>query len=244
MPVKKYLFLFAVMFLGCKTQKPITSYQSETLQVEQLTQNTFRHISYLQTADFGKVACNGMVVVDQGEALICDTPINDDISKELIYWIENTLQCKIAGVIVTHFHQDCLGGLDEFHIRRIPSYANLKTIQLAKLKGYHMPRTGFENYLEIQVGDKKVVNEFPGEGHTPDNIVCYFPDEKVLFGGCLLKSAGAGKGFLGDANILEWAKTVTSVKSKYGGAAVIIPGHGNTGDIELLDYTIGLFKTE
>jgi metallo-beta-lactamase class B len=219
-------------------------YDSETLKVEQLTPGTFRHISYHVTEDFGKVACNGMITVNNGEALVCDTPINDEVAGELINWIENTLECKTIGIVVTHFHQDCLGGLNEVHRRQIPSYANLETISLAKMEGSAVPRNGFQKSLEINVGDKGIVAEFPGEGHTSDNIVCYFPSGKVLFGGCLIKSEKAGKGYLGDANIREWSNTVEAVRLKYGHAKLIIPGHGNPGGKKLLNYTIKLFKAD
>ncbi len=98
--------------------------------------------------------------------------------------------------------------------------------------------------MEVPVGNKKVINAFFGEGHTIDNIVSYFPHDKVLFGGCLIKTLGASKGYLGDANVNDWSKTVLAVKSKYGKAKVIIPGHGKPGNSELLDYTIELFKIE
>jgi metallo-beta-lactamase class B len=185
-----------------------------------------------------------MIVIDQGEALIFDTPTNNSDSKELIDWVEKTLKCKVIGVIVTHFHQDCLGGLTEFHERQIPSYASFKTIEQAKLDSVEAPQNGFEQYLEIEVGSKKVINEFLGEGHTNDNIVSYYPDERVLFGGCLIKANGASKGYLGDANINTWSNSVQAVKSKYQKAKVIIPGHGEPGNSELLDYTIELFKIE
>ncbi|MGB0850013.1 MAG: subclass B1 metallo-beta-lactamase, partial [Bacteroidia bacterium] len=213
-----------------------------SLRIEQLSESTFRHVSYLQTNDFGKVACNGMVVIDSNEALVFDTPVNDEDSKELIDWIKNTLNSELVGVIITHFHNDCLGGLSEFHNRNIPSYATYSTIELATSDSSEIPKNGFENYQEIQVGRKKVINEYFGEGHTKDNIISYVPDEKVLFGGCLIKTLNASKGYLGDANTQEWSKTVKAVKSKYGAAEIIIPGHGKPGGIELLDYTIKLFE--
>lgn len=239
-----FIVILLSVFLCCKTQKNISVYESPNLKVEKLTGHTFRHISYLSTEDFGKVSCNGMIVIDGNEALVFDTPTNDRDSKELIEWVEKTLNCKVTGVVVTHFHGDCLGGLNEFHQRQIPSYASFKTIELAKSDSVQVPQNGFENYLEIEVGDKKVVNEYLGEGHTSDNIVSYFPDEKVLFGGCLIKASGASKGYLGDANTNEWSNTVEAVKSRYGKARVIIPGHGNPGNSDLLDYTIQLFKKE
>ena len=183
-----------------------------------------------------------MIVTNGGEALIFDTPSNDEDSGALIDWVESRLKCKVVGIVVTHFHNDCLGGLNEFHRRNIPSYASMRTITLAKTNQLTVPENGFEEALELKVGDQKVVNAYVGEGHTSDNIVSYFPKEQVLFGGCLIKEVGATKGFLGDANIQEWSKTVLKVKSKYGMARVIIPGHGKPGDVALLDYTIGLFQ--
>ncbi len=238
------VILLLTGLLPCKAQKNTSIYESTTLAVEKLTKNTYRHISYLSTEDFGKVSCNGMIVVDGKEALILDTPANDTDSRELIDWVENSLGCKVIGVIATHFHNDCLGGLNEFHERQIPSYASFRTIELAKSNREVVPQNGFEYYLEVPVGNKKVINEFFGEGHTVDNIVSYFPHEKVIFGGCLIKTLGASKGYLGDANVHDWSKTVLAVKSKYGKAKVIMPGHGRPGHSELLDYTIKLFEAE
>lgn len=216
-------------------------YQTETLQIQQLTPHTFCHVSFLQTNDFGKVACNGMIVIDNNEALVFDTPANEEASVELINWIENELKCKIKGVVATHFHNDCLAGLDKFHERGIKSYANSKTIELANITRVTPPQNGFKKSFVLEVGSKIVVNEFLGEGHTKDNIVCYFLAEKVMFGGCLIKEIGAGKGYLGDANIKSWSKTVAKVKKKFQTAEVIIPGHGKVGGQGLLDYTIELF---
>ena len=241
------ILLFPILFLfffGCKNQLKVPVYESANVKVEKLTTSTFRHITYLLTEDFGKVSCNGMIVVNGDQSLIFDTPTNDADSDELLDWVEKTLKCRVTGVVVTHFHKDCLGGLNEFHKRNIPSYASNKTIELAKSEGGPVPQNGFDDYFEMRIGEKEVVSAFFGEGHTADNIVSYFPDEKVLFGGCLIKTLGANKGYLGDANVEAWSKTVSSVKSKYKEAKVIIPGHGEPGTAELLDYTIQLFKLD
>lgn len=243
MKFKNFTFLLLLtLVIACKTEKENYVYESETLKIKQLTKSTFVHISYLQTESFGNVPCNGMVVVDDGEALIFDTPANDAQSKELLDWLENSLKVKPKGVVATHFHADCLGGLTEFHSRQVPSYASSKTIDLAKERNEIVPQQAFDTYLELQVGNTKVANEFFGEGHTKDNIISYLADEKVLFGGCLIKEVGTGEGYLGDANVDEWSATVTRIKSKYENAEIIIPGHGKPGGQDLLDFTIELFK--
>ncbi|MGB4972632.1 MAG: MBL fold metallo-hydrolase, partial [Cyclobacteriaceae bacterium] len=159
-----------VMIIGIVVLNTSALSQDDSLRIEQLTENTFQHITYLKTQDFGNVACNGLIVRDNGEAIIYDTPSDDDSSKELIDWVENTLQCKVVAIVATHFHIDCLGGLNEFHRRNIPSYASNKTITLSRSKNSPVPQNGFDDQLELEVGNKKVVNAFVGEGHTEDNI--------------------------------------------------------------------------
>ncbi|WP_057939263.1 subclass B1 metallo-beta-lactamase [Algoriphagus resistens] len=216
-------------------------YQSETLQIKQISPNTLLHISYINTNDFGKVACNGMIVINEGEALVFDTPTNDEASLELINWLENVQKAKVKGVVATHFHLDCLGGLNEFHAKGIPSYASSKTNELAKAAGFPVPENGFKKKLTLKAGDLKVTNQFFGEGHTDDNFVAYVPSDKVIFGGCMIKALGAGNGNLEDANVAEWSTSVLKVKSAFSEAQIVIPGHGNIGGTELLDYTVELF---
>ena len=94
----------------------------------------------------------------------------------------------------------------------------------------------------LAINGIKVKNLFFGEGHTKDNIVSYIPSEKVLFGGCLLKTVGAKKGYLGDANTTDWSNTVAKIKKELSDIEYVIPGHGKTDGTELLTYTIQLFN--
>ena len=56
--------------------------------------------------------------------------------------------------------------------------------------------------LERTVGGTQVRVIYPGAAHAPDNIVTFFPESGVLFGGCLVKS-GDDLGNLGDADSRE-----------------------------------------
>ena len=240
----KYLISLLVLFVlvSCKSQHKKEVYKTENLIIKQLTENTFVHISYLKTEDFGNVACNGMLFINGEEAMVFDTPTNDVTSKELIDWLKNNKKVNVKGVVATHFHDDCLGGLTEFHKNNIPSYASKKTIELAKEQNSEIPKVSLDFDNDLELNGKKVKNLFFGEGHTKDNIVSYIPSEKVLFGGCLLKTVGAKKGYLGDANTAEWSNTVTKVKKELPDIEYVIPGHGKTGGTELLTYTIQLFN--
>ncbi|HPR01650.1 MAG TPA: subclass B1 metallo-beta-lactamase [Saprospiraceae bacterium] len=224
-------------------QVPDTIYQTESLAIVQLSNQVYQHISYLQTETFGHVPCNGMIVMDHQEAIVFDTPTDEKSSNELIQWIELNLHSNIKAVVPTHFHEDCLGGLNAFHEMDIPSYANEKTIEFARANEYAIPENGFTDTLSLLVGQARVYLYFPGEGHTRDNIVAYFPHEKALFGGCLVKTMNASKGFLGDANTASWSASTDHVLKKYPEVQLVIPGHGKSGGAELLSYTIQLFQT-
>jgi len=243
--MKKILHLLILICIlsGYKNAKAAKEvYKSETLLINQISEHVYQHISYLEIENFGIFPCNGMIVVHKDEAVVFDTPVDDKTSSELIDWITKSLNCRIIAVIPTHYHVDNLGGLDEFHRRGIASYAYEKTVKMAIKNADPKPQHSFDSFMELKVGDKKVYIEFFGEGHTCDNIIGYFPYEEIMFGGCLIKENGSGKGNLAEANVEEWANTVKKVRMKYPKVKKVIPGHGEIGGAELLDYTISLFE--
>jgi metallo-beta-lactamase class B len=217
-------------------------YVSKNMIITQIAANSFKHTSFLQTNDFGNVPCNGLVVKNGNEVIVFDTPTRNESAEELISWIRDSLHSKVKAIIPTHFHNDCLGGLKAFHDHAIPSYAYFRTIELASANQFSVPQNGFRDSLRLKVGKEYIIVKFPGEGHTKDNVVGYFPADRIMFGGCLVKELNAGKGFLGDANLLAWPITIENVKNMFPEVRIVVPGHGEHGDNELLDYTIRLFK--
>ena len=219
-------------------------YKTDNLIIQRLSKHTYQHISFLNTNDYGRVACNGMLVVNENEAIVFDTPTDDESSLELINYVTKKLNCEIKVVVPTHFHGDCVGGLETFNKYSIPAYASIKTLDLllAKGKEFSKPINGFADPLALSIGGEKIYVEYFGEGHTKDNVVGYFPLDNAIFGGCLIKEVGASKGNLEDANLMAWSNTVTKLKEKYPSVKIVIPGHGKSGRTELLDYTIKLFE--
>lgn len=245
----KQLFIGIILMYGLNGMaqnllkfEPKTVFESNQLKIVQITPNAYQHISYLQTNDYGNVPCNGLVVTSNKEAVVLDTPVNDSSSNQLITWIKNTLHSKINAIVPTHFHNDCLGGLKAFHDNHIQSYANTKTIDLAKSNNYVTPINGFKDSTILIVGKQNILLKHFGEGHTTDNIIAYFPNEEVLFGGCLIKELNASKGYLGDANTNTWSTTVLKIKKAFPNLKIVVPGHGAIGNTALLDYTIQQFK--
>jgi metallo-beta-lactamase class B len=244
--MKCLIILGALLSLaGCSVNKNSILYRTETIKIERVSKNTYLHESFLHDEKWGKVSSNGLVYINNGEAVIFDAPANDSASTQLINWVEHTKNAKIKAVVVNHFHNDCLGGLGVFHEKGIESYANRRTQDLARANRVSrsiVPKNGFDNELQLKIGDQSIINKYFGEGHTTDNIVSYIPSEKVMFGGCLIKELGAKEGNLADANVQEWSNTVTKVKKEFPAVKHVIPGHGKYGGKNLLEYTAGLFE--
>ena len=89
--------------------------------------------------------------------------------------------------------------------------------------------------LELTFGEEKLVLYHPGPGHSPDNIVAWFPRRRVLFGGCLVRS-GDGIPNVADADLEAWPGSIE--KLRRFDALTIVPGHGRVGNAGLLDHTL------
>jgi len=179
--IKILLCLSWLGLIGCTTKDPVSlSYSSENLQIEQISEHVYQHISYINLPKYGMFPCNGLIYVHDNEAIVFDTPVDDTSSSELIYWIQDQLQLPINAVIVHHFHVDCLGGLNAFHQAGIPSYASTKTIALARGKHPVIPQNSFIDSLELSLGTQSIQTRFFGAGHTPDNVVSYIPQSSLV----------------------------------------------------------------
>ncbi|MEM9723790.1 MAG: subclass B1 metallo-beta-lactamase, partial [Bacteroidota bacterium] len=228
----------------CSVDPRTYGYRSESLEIIPISDHSYMHISYLETDSAGFKGCNGYIYIDDGEAVIFDTPVNNEGAMDLLEWVENSLGASIKAVVASHSHKDGLGGLEAFHQAGIPSYSHTLTVRLAAEHGRTVPLNGFETQQHFQIGETEVISYFLGEGSTQDNIVSYIPKDQLLFGGCLVKSLKADLGNLGESNIQEWPHTLRKIKQKFPAIESIIPGHGMPGGIELLDQTLLLVESE
>ena len=185
---------------------------------------------------------NGIIFVNNGEAIIVSTPPSDYATLKLINWTEETLKAKIIGYVIDMWHPDGMEGLDVVQKLGIKSYSSELTRTIAKEKGLPVPDIGFDSKLELKAGNEKLICRYFGPTHTSDGIVIWLPEEKILFGGNGVRNYNGWVGNIADANLDEWSKTIEKVKNEYGTAKIIIPGHGKYGGPELLDYTINLYR--
>lgn len=186
---------------------------------------------------------NGIVYINNKKAVIVSTPENDIETDNLINYIRNVLKADIVACVIDRWHPDAMGGLNAIKKANIPSYAYELTRTIAKERGLPIPEKGFNPILELKIGKGRMVCHYLGEAHTKDGIVVWLPEEKILFGGNEVRAKG-WYGNIEDANLKEWSNTVIRVKELYGEAKIVVPGHGQYGNAELLDYTINQYKPD
>lgn len=210
------------------------------LEIVKLSEDHYQYISYLKLKQSNYYPCNGYVYISDGEAIVFDTPVNDNDAQLLIDFVQNELNATIKGVVINHNHSDAAGGLKTFAKANIPSYASSKTAAILAKDSIVITHP-FEEKQEVRVGSSIVENAYFGPAHTQDNIVSYIQEESLLFGGCMIRPLFGSIGNTKDADTQQWPKTVQKIKEAYPEVKTVIPGHGAKGDVSLLDYTIRLF---
>jgi metallo-beta-lactamase class B len=83
-----------------------------------------------------------------------------------------------------------------------------------------LPDTTYPGDFALQ--DGRVKGIYLGPSHAPDDIFVYFPEEKVLYGGCILKEQ---LGNVALADLVEYPKTLQKLKRLDLGYTTIIAGH-------------------
>lgn len=212
------------------------------LQVTRIDGGLYQHTSFKQVAGFGWVDSNGLVVVNANRAIIIDTPWSEQDTDKLYQWI-NKQGFELIASVSTHWHEDRTAGIAYLNANNVPTYTSALThdllVQHAKPTASNILVTPqhifFDGAIEVL---------YPGAGHSQDNLVVWLSKQRLLFGGCLVRSLQwQSLGYTGDANINQWATSIRTISSTYPSIKTIVPGHGERGDQALLSHTITLAES-
>ncbi len=212
----------------------------DEVTLQPLAPGVWVHITWNTVPKFGLVASNGVLACGPGGGLLVDTAWNDAQTARLLD-LAAARGCTVHALVVTHFHDDRMGGIAEVLRRGIPTYASPETVKRAHLAGWSPKLVGAPDAVEVAGVQAEVF--FPGAGHAPDNVVVWLPTSRVLFGGCMIRASAADAlGNLSDADVAAWPGSVGKLKERYGQASHVVPGHGAAGGPDLLDHTIDLAR--
>lgn len=186
---------------------------------------------------------NGLYLVTDDGVVMIDSPWDTTQFQPLLDSIKLKHNKDVVMCIATHSHEDRTGGLNYYRQKGIKTYTTEQTYQICKAKGENLAEYIIQKDTTFKVGQYFFETYYAGAGHSPDNIVIWFEKNKVLYGGCLIKSVEANDlGNLSDANTKEWPKTIKKIQGKFEAPNYVIPGHQNWTDNSSLDHTLQLLK--
>lgn len=212
------------------------------LKISHLTGDFYIYTTY-NTYEGNRVPANGMFLVTNDGVALFDTPWDTTQFQPLLDSIKCRHQQDVVICIATHWHNDRTAGLAYYQQKGIKTY----TTKLTDAWSYRneMKRAEYliVNDTAFSIGQYVFETFYPGPGHTEDNIVLWFEKEQILYGGCLIKGAEAENlGYLGDANIGEYASTLRNVQNKYPSPEFIIVSHHDWLNNQSLRHSIKLAR--
>ncbi|MEO6669507.1 MAG: BlaB/IND/MUS family subclass B1 metallo-beta-lactamase [Ferruginibacter sp.] len=208
------------------------------LKITQLTGDFYIFTTYNLYKGM-RIPANGMYLVTSQGVAMFDSPWDSTQFQPLLDSIKLKHNKKVVLCIATHFHEDRTGGLEYYRLQGIQTFTTKRTDLLSKEKGMKRAEYLLDQDSLFKLGQYSFQTYYPGPGHAPDNIVIWFEKEKILYGGCLIKSTEADDlGNLGDANQIEYAGSVENVIRKCVDPKFVIPGHDDWTSIASLKHTL------
>lgn len=184
---------------------------------------------------------NGLYMVTKDGVYMIDTPWDTTQFQPLLDSIEKRHQLQVKAIVSTHFHSDRTAGLSYYRSKGIPTYTSKLTDKFC-IK-YKEPRAEFHFSQDTTFmwGGIPVLVHYPGPGHSPDNVVVWFEDQSLLFGGCLIKSVEATNlGNLEDADVKKWELTLLHLMERFKQAKWVIPGHQDWSGKVAIKHSLNL----
>jgi metallo-beta-lactamase class B len=186
---------------------------------------------------------NGMCLVTNKGVVLFDTPWDTTQFQPLLDSIKFKHNKSVVMCIATHFHEDRTAGLEYYKQQGIKTYTTKRTDELSKERGKKRAEYLIDKDTVFTVGQYSFQTYYPGQGHTSDNIVIWFDKEKILYGGCLIKSTEADNlGNLEDGNVKEYASTIRNIQKKFSRPKYVIPGHQDWTNTKSLEHTLELIR--
>ncbi len=212
------------------------------LKISHLTGDFYIYTTYNKYLD-SDVPANGMYVVTANGVVMFDTPWDTTQFQPLLDSIKLKHNKTVTMCFATHWHSDKTNGLQYYRQQGIKTYTTLATDILSEKNNKKRAEFLMKTDTLFNVGAYTFETYFPGPGHTEDNIVIWFKNEKILYGGCLIKGADAEDlGFLGDGNVGEYATTLKKLQRKFKKPIYIIIAHSDWRNKNSLKHSLKIAK--
>ena len=217
--------------------RPTIGQQMETgdqrfgdLVFRQLAPNVWQHTSYLDMPGFGAVASNGLIVRDGGRVLLVDTAWTDDQTAQILNWIKQEINLPVALAVVTHAHQDKMGGMDAAcggDCDLCQCVVEPACPARGLVAAQHSLTFAANGWVDQQPRPTLARSRyFTPAPATVTNITVGIDGTDIAFGGCLIKDSKAKSlGNLGDADTEHYAASARAFGAAFPKASMIVMSH-------------------
>jgi metallo-beta-lactamase class B len=231
------ILLFLVLFSNSFGQT-----KNSPLQISHLTGDFYVYKTFHDYKGT-LISANAMYLVTNKGVVLFDAPWDKTQFQPLLDSIKAKHNKDVVMHFATHSHEDRAGGLEFYRQKGIKTYTIKLTDEILLKNNEKRAEFVIPNDTTFIVGQHTFEIYYPGKGHAPDNIVVWFNKEKVLYGGCFIKSAETKDlGYLGDADVKEWEKSIEKTQMKFKNPKFIITGHDDWKDLTSLKHTLKLVK--
>jgi metallo-beta-lactamase class B len=199
---------------------------------------------------------NSVFYVGPKSVTIIGTGFTPRIAAQIDTALKKITKLPVSEVVDTDYHPDRAGGNAYWHQVGAAVLSTSLTSSLLKsdwnkmgdfMRGVFpdyprlpvsLPTKVYDGDFDLQAGRVKAF--YLGPSHAPDDIFVYFPAERVLYAGDILKEH---IGNLDSANLSEYPKTLKKLKKLHLNFRYIISGHWSpVHGPELIDQYLALLR--
>jgi metallo-beta-lactamase class B len=239
----KNIILIAILFFTQLFSINLFSQSNKSaLSISHLTGDFYIYITY-NLSDGEPYPSNSMYMVTTAGIVLFDTPWDSTQFQPLLDSLEKRHHQKVILCIPGHFHADRTAGLEFLKQKGIKTFSSKMTYDLCKLRNEKQAAFYFTKDTSFKIGNHQFQTYYPGAGHSKDNIVTWFPEEKILYGGCFIKSTETTSlGNIADANLTAWPASIEKTIQKFSHPKYVIPGHLSWENNKGLEHTLQLLQ--
>ena len=213
------------------------------LKIDHLTGDLYVYTTWSDPGDGSLFPANSMYLVTAAGVVLFDTPWDSTQFQPLLDSIQLKHRKKAVMCISTHFHSDRTAGLQYYKEQGILTFTTALTDSLSRMRNQKRATHLMSKDSLFTVGQYRFQTFYPGKGHSPDNIVIWFEQDRVLYGGCFIKSTETKSlGNLSDANIPEWMVAIQKLQSRFPAPKFVVPGHQDYSNTQSVPHTLTLLK--
>ena len=235
-----------VLFVSVLLMAGLLHAQDVKLKITHLTGDCYVYTTW-KVMDGGGAPypSNSLYVVTTKGVVMIDTPWDTTQFQPLLDSIEARHHQKPVLCISTHFHADRTAGLDFLKQHGVATWSSAMTKQFCIERNEKQAANTFTKDTTFKIGNHTFSTFYPGEGHTKDNILVWFGKEKVLYGGCFIKSTETDNlGNIADANVKAWPASCQKALQRFKDAVYVIPGHMGWESNQGLQHTLKLAQSQ